>query len=250
MAISTAAAILGAGALSAGVGAYSASQAAQAQQNAADQSAALQREMFERQTALQEPFRQGGLSAQNQLLTLLGLRVPTGEGAVAGLSVDPNSPDFGSAARSFSMADFKADPGYAFRMSEGMKALDRSAAARGGLLSGAALKGASRFGQDLASGEYTNAFNRYQTERSARINPLLSLLGAGQTSANTLTNAAGNLGQGLGQAAVASGNAQASQYMNTSNALTSALNQGVNMYAQLPYLNAQTAYMNKLAGIG
>jgi hypothetical protein len=38
--------------------------------------------------------------------------------------------------------------------------------------------------------------------------------------------------------------------MNTSNALTSALNQGVNMYAQMPYLNAQTAYMNKLAGIG
>jgi hypothetical protein len=206
--------------------------------------------MFEKQTELQEPFRQGGLSAQNQLLTLLGLKVPTGEGAVPGLSVDPNSPDFGSAARSFSMADFQADPGYAFRMSEGMKALDRSAAARGGLLSGAALKGATRFGQDLASTEYTNAFNRYQTERAARLNPLQSLLGAGQSSANTLTNAAGALGQGLGQAAVASGNAKASSYMNMSNSLTNALNQGVNMYAQMPYLNAQTAYMNKLAGIG
>jgi hypothetical protein len=246
MAIGTAAAILGASALSAGVGAYSASQAAEAQQSAAEQSAAIQREIFERQTQLQEPFRQAGLSAQNQLLLLLGL-APQG---VDGINVDKNAPEFGSAARSFSMADFQADPGYAFRMSEGMKALDRSAAARGGLLSGAALKGASRFGQDLASGEYTNAFNRYQTERSARLNPLLSLLGAGQTSANTLTNAAGNMGQGVAQAAVASGNAQASQYMNTSNALTSALNQGVNMYAQMPYLNAQTAYMNKLAGIG
>ena len=250
MAISTAAAIIGAGALSAGAGIYGASKAADAQTAAADKSAALQREMFEKQTELQEPFRQGGLSAQNQLLTLLGLKVPTGEGAVPGLSVDPNSPDFGSAARSFSMADFQADPGYAFRMSEGMKALDRSAAARGGLLSGAALKGATRFGQDLASTEYTNAFNRYQTERAARLNPLQSLLGAGQSSANTLTNAAGALGQGLGQAAVASGNAKASSYMNMSNSLTNALNQGVNMYAQMPYLNAQTAYMNKLAGIG
>ena len=246
MAISTAAAILGAGALSAGVGAYSASQAADAQKSAADKSAAVQRETFEKQTKLQEPFRQGGLSAQNQLLTLLGL-APEG---VEGVNVDKTSPEFGSAARSFSMADFQADPGYAFRMSEGMKALDRSAAARGGLMSGAALKGATRFGQDLASTEYTNAFNRYQTERAARLNPLQSLLGVGQSSANTLTNAAGALGQNLGQAAVASGNAQASQYMNTANALTSALNQGVNMYAQMPYLNAQTAYMNKLAGIG
>jgi len=206
--------------------------------------------MFDKQTELQKPFMQGGLSAQNQLLTLLGLKVPTGEGAVPGLSVDPNSPDFGSAAKSFSMADFEADPGYAFRMGEGMKALERSAAARGGLLSGAALKGATRFGQDLASTEYTNAFNRYQTERSARLNPLLSLLGAGQTSANTLTNAAGSAGQGVAQSAIASGNAQASQYMNTANALTNALNQGVNMYAQMPYLNAQTAFYNKMAGIG
>jgi len=246
MAISTAAAILGASALSAGVGAYSANQAAKAQKSAADTSAAIQRETFEKQTQLQEPFRQGGLSAQNQLLTLLGL-APQG---VEGINVDKTSPEFGSAARSFSMADFQADPGYAFRMSEGMKALDRSAAARGGLLSGAALKGATRFGQDLASTEYTNAFNRYQTERAARLNPLQSIMGAGQSSANTLTNAAGNMGQGVAQAAVAGGNAQASQYMNTANVLTNALNQGVNMYAQMPYLNAQTAFYNKMAGIG
>ena len=250
MAITTGTALLAAGALSAGAGIYGASKAADAQKAAADKSAAVQLQMFDKQTELQKPFMQGGLSAQNQLLTLLGLKVPTGEGAVPGLSVDPNSPDFGSAAKSFSMADFEADPGYAFRMDEGMKALERSAAARGGLLSGAAFKGATRFGQDLASTEYTNAFNRYQTERSARLNPLLSLLGAGQTSANTLTNAAGSTGQGVAQSAIASGNAQASQYMNTANALTNALNQGVNMYAQMPYLNAQTAFYNKMAGIG
>jgi hypothetical protein len=245
MALSTAAAILAGSAISAGVGAYSASKAGEAQKSAADTSAAVQRETFQKQTELQEPFRQGGLAAQNRLLTLLGL-APEG---VEGINVDKTSPDFGSAAKSFSMADFQADPGYAFRMSEGMKALDRSAAARGGLISGAALKGASRFGQDLASSEYTNAFNRYQTERAARLNPLQSIMGAGQSSANTLTNAAGNMGQGVAQAAIAGGNAQASQYMNTGNVLTNALNQGVNMYAQMPYLNAQTAFYNKLAGV-
>lgn len=245
MAISTAAAILGAGALSAGAGAYAASKAGEAQKSAADTSAAVQRETFEKQTKLQEPFRQAGLSAQNQLLTLLGL-APQG---VEGVNVDATSPEFGMAAKPFSMANFQADPGYAFRMDEGAKALERSAAARGGLLSGAMLKGITRFGQDLASTEYTNAFNRYQTERAARLNPLQSLLGAGQSSANTLTNAAGNMGQGVAQAAVAGGNAQASQYMNVGNALTNALNQGVNMYAQMPYLNAQTAFYNKMAGV-
>lgn len=250
MAISTGAAILGASALSAGAGIYGATKAGEAQRAAADTSAAVQREMFEKQTELQAPFREAGLTAQNRLLTLLGLTPPTGETAVPGLMVDATSPDFGAAARPFSMTDFQADPGYAFRMGEGMKALERSAAARGGLLSGGTLKGIQRFGQDLASTEYTNAFNRYQTERAARLNPLLSLMGAGQTSANTLTNAAGTLGQNLGQAAVGAGNAQASQYMNTANVLTNALNQGVNLYAQMPYLNAQTAYMNKLAGIG
>jgi hypothetical protein len=37
------------------------------------------------------------------------------------------------------MGDFTTDPGYAFRLSEGQKGLDRQAAARGGLISGGAL---------------------------------------------------------------------------------------------------------------
>jgi len=70
------------------------------------------------------------------------------------------------------MADFQADPGYAFRMTEGLKALDRQAAARGGLISGAALKASQGYGQDLASQEYMNAFNRFQTNRTNLLNPL------------------------------------------------------------------------------
>ena len=77
--------------------------------------------------------------------------------------------------------------------------MERGAAARGGLQSGAALKAAQRYGQEYASGEYQNAFNRYQAERQARLGPLQSLAGVGQTTAQALGDAAGTLGANLGQ---------------------------------------------------
>jgi hypothetical protein len=64
--------------------------------------------------------------------------------------------------------NFQADPGYGFRMSEGLKALERSAAARGGLMAGGTGKALQRYGQDMASQEYGNAFQRFQQDRAAR----------------------------------------------------------------------------------
>lgn len=218
-------AILGAGVLGAGAGLYGSSKAAQAQENAAAQSAAVQREMFNKQVELQAPFREAGLTAQNRLLDYLGL------------SSNANAPGYGSLNQSFGMDQFTADPGYAFRLSEGMKGLNAQAAARGGMISGGALKAAQNYGQQAGSQEYQNAFNRYQTERAAKLNPLQSLMGAGQSGANTLTSAAGNLGQGLGQAAVAGGNAQAGNYLSQANTINNALNQGVSAYSQDQYLN-------------
>lgn len=151
-----------------------AKEAAQTQAAASDRAAQLQREMFERQVELQEPFRQAGITALNKLVPLATEYTP------------------------FGMQQFQADPGYGFRMSEGMKALERSAAARGGLLSGAAMKGIQRFGQDLASQEYQNAFNRYRQEREARLNPLQSLAGVGQTTANVLGTAGQQYGTNVG----------------------------------------------------
>lgn len=246
MAIGTGAAILGAAALGAGAGLYGSSQAAKAQSRAAGQAAQAQieaaeragqeqRAIFERQVELQAPFREAGLTAQNRLMTLLGL------------GGEATEPGFGRYARDFSMADFEADPGYGFRMSEGMKALERSAAARGGLLGGTTLKGIQRFGQDLASQEYQNAFNRYQVNRANQLNPLQSLMGAGQTGANVLTTAAGDLGRGLagsymaaGQGAaggyLGSGQARASGYVGGVNALTGALQSAVPNYMMARYL--------------
>lgn len=154
-----------------------AAQAAAAQTGAASQSAIdLQRRMYEESVARQKPWLEAGQTALNKLVPLATSYTP------------------------FGMTQFQADPGYGFRMSEGMKELERSAAARGGLLSGATLKGIQRYGQGLASQEYQNAFNRYQTEREARLNPLQSLAGVGQTTANRLGEAGTSYGQNVGNA--------------------------------------------------
>jgi len=125
--------------------------------------------------------------------------------------------DYGKYARDFSMQDFQVDPGYAFRVSEGMKALDRQAAARGGLISGGALKAAQRYGQDMGSQEYQNAFNRYQVNRANQLNPLQSITGAGQTATNQLAGAAGNYGANAGNAAMIGGANQANAYLTKGN---------------------------------
>ena len=294
------------------IGSDSSRKAANTQADAARQSAELQKQMFEKNIELQEPFRQGGLAAQNRLLQYLGLQTgaaprirtqaelrnalmaqyqnpPTpaqqaggyyedyeagGEGggtsrrwvptpAAAGVNgvneaglnaaiqaamaedqaaqkayqAQQQSPDFGKYTRDFGMQDFQQDPGYAFRMSEGLKALDRQAAARGGLISGAALKASQRYGQDMASQEYTNAFNRYQTNRANQLNPLQSLMGAGQTAANTLGTAGQNYANQAGEAYMGAGNARASGYMGQANAISGAIGQGLNTYQNQQYLN-------------
>ena len=191
-----------------------AADAAQAAANqtaaATAQSNALQREMWQAQQAQQQPWLQAGTGAVNRL--------------AAGLAQG------GEFATPFSQTNWMQDPGYAFRLSEGQKALDRSAAARGGLQSGAALKAAARYGQDMGSQEYQNAFNRYYQERSNMLTPLQSLAGVGQTSANTLGSAgqnyASNVGNALinqgyaaGNAGLASANARQSAYGNIGSAL-------------------------------
>lgn len=200
------------------LGFLGAKEQAQATEAAAGMSAevmreqlALQQRMYEENVARQQPWLQAGQTALNALVPLATRYKP------------------------FNMRQFEADPGYAFRMAEGMKALERSAAARGGLLSGGTLKATQRFGQDLASQEYQNAFNRYQTERNAQLNPLQSLAGVGQTTAQQLGTAgqtyAGTANQlalanlaNQGNLGLAASNIRATQYGQFGNALNAALN--------------------------
>jgi hypothetical protein len=210
------------------VSAYGANKASKAQLQGAREGAAAEREMFERQVQLQEPFRQVGVNALPDL--------------VAASQYDP-----------FTLAKFQADPGYAFRMKEGLRAVENSAAARGGLLSGNAMRGITRFGQGLASEEFDRAFNRYQAGFASKLNPLQALAGVGQTSSNTLSNAAGQLGSSLSNLAVGAGNARASAYAGTANALASGIGQGLNYYqgnlaAKQQQQNFNT-YMNYLKGV-
>jgi len=196
-------------------GGYMGSQAAE---KASDSQLEAAREAM----ALNEPFRQGGMKGMNRLLDVLGLSDNTG---AAG---------YGSAAKDFSMADFQADPGYAFRQGEGEKALQRAASAGGLLGSGKYLKDSMRFNQDLASTEYGNAFNRFQTQRASKLNPLQSLMGAGQTSANTVADYR-----------TQAGNAQAAGTVGSANAWTNALGQGYSMYANQRQQNQNNALMDR-----
>lgn len=134
----------------------------------------------------------------------------------------------------FGMEDFEADPGYQFRLSEGIKAQERSAAARGGLLSGSQLKGLERFAQGLASQEYQSAFNRYNLQQQQKYNRLASLAGVGQQAAGSVQQSGQFATQGMGQsmmtgagalsnAALAQGQARASAYQGYGQAAGQAL---------------------------
>lgn len=217
------------GVVSSGAARSAANTQADATQAAQD----AQERMYEKQVQLNEPFRLAGVASQNRLMELLGIRSPT---AAAGTTssefvTNPNSPDFGKYARDFGMSDFQTDPGYAFRLSEGMKALDRTAAARGGLLSGATLKGAERFNQGLASDEYQRAYERYNTNRANQLNPLMGYAtGPGMSATAASSNAAQNFGTQTGQNLQDIGTARASGYLGSANALSGALNTAGNLY--------------------
>ena len=138
----------------------------------------------------------------------------------------------------FGTSQFQADPGYAFRLSEGQKALERSAAARGGLLSGGTGKRIAAYGQEAASQEYQNAFNRYQTERAAKLAPYQSLINTGQASAAGQANAAGNYGTQAAQGLTNIGAANAAGTVAGANALGSGLGQYLNYTANENLANA------------
>jgi hypothetical protein len=127
----------------------------------------MYRKMWEQQQAQQQPWLGGGSGAMNKLNDMF----VNGKG--------------------FSAQDLQLDPGYQFRLAEGQKALDRSAAARGGLQSGNALAAAANYGQGMASQEYQNAYNRM-------VNPLMQMSGMGQGAANQLGQFAGQYGRNYG----------------------------------------------------
>lgn len=196
--------ILGATALSAGVSYLASDRAADAVSNAAQQGADAQLAMFNQSRADLEPYRKTGEQALYSLADLSGVPRPVPGGGY-------------SPGRSF-----EASPGYQFRLSEGVKALDRSAAARGQLFSGGQLKRLSQYGQGLASDEYNNWANR-----------IASLAGLGQVGSSQSANLATQTGGNLANMSLAGGQARASGYTGAANAANSAV--GSALYGYLRY---------------
>lgn len=204
-----------------GGGEAGAARDAAAAANASAQSSIdLQRRMYEEGVARQKPFYEAGVNALPQYVS----------GIQAG----------GELVRGFTPADFTADPGYAFRLSEGQKGLDRQAAARGGLISGAALKAAGRYGQEMASQEFGNAYNRFRDTQSLRRNALAGVAGYGPTAASSI-NASGQ------NYANTAGNTMVGQGETSANALLAAQRARSSSYGELgsalgKYLSSSPTY--------
>lgn len=183
---------LGAAAISAG----GAGDAA-AQQTAAGQQA----------VALQQPYLNAGQGAIGQLSSL------TGPG---GALIQPYGPQFTAPTD----VTEQNDPGYQFRLQQGQQALERSAAAKGGLLSGGTVKAEQRYAQDYASNEYQNVYNRALTEYQQAYNifqndqqneyaRLMGVAGLGQSSAVHAGNALVGIGNAQAAGSVGGANAWA-----------------------------------------
>lgn len=241
---------------SAVVGGIASSSAADAQTDATNnasatqlqaqrESNALQEKMYDQNRADMQPWRDAGMGALSQLST--GLQ------------------QGGEFNRNFTAADFQADPGYAFRQSEGQKAIDNSAAARGSSLSGATLKALSRYGQDYASNEYQNAYNRFNNDMSTRYNRLAGVAGTGQTAtqqigaygqntANNISNGTISTANNVANNTISAGNARASGYVGMANSLSN----GVGNYMTLSSLgktgstgvNNSTSWFTGTSGMG
>lgn len=168
--------------------------AAQAAKDTSAESLAFQKQVWEKQQQDQAPWLQAGKDALGQLST--GLADGGQFTEKYGKTYDPGTFTGKYDPGKFvapTGADYQNDPGYQFRLAEGQKALERSAAARGTATGGAALKAAARYGQDYASNEYGNVYERalkgYATNAAAGLDKYNTELGAFNTNANTGLNA-------------------------------------------------------------
>jgi hypothetical protein len=225
-------------------GGYLASQgaksAASTQAAAADRATAAQQEALAQQMELQKPFTTAGTTAVNQLSEM----------------TQPG----GAATKEFAYQPFnyQADPGYAFRMKEGMNALNATAAARGGLISGNALKAGQIYGQEMGSQEYSNAFNRYlqnyanaqntfQLNRNNLLDPLKFLTNIGQAGASNQAANVGSFGNSQAANTIGAANATAAGQVGSANAINTAIGQGIGAY-QMNQLINRSAYNSPSSG--
>lgn len=218
-------AVIGAGALGAGATIFGATTAANAQTNAANASLQNSENEFNTTNNNLAPFRQIGTTAAGQLTNRLS-------DLTAPITMDQST--------------LEATPGYQFNLTQGLKATQNSAAARGLGTSGAALKGAATFATGLADSTFQDQFNNANTNQTNAFNRLSTLVNTGENSAAQT----GVLGQAAtttqNSAITGAGNAQASAANATGGALSSLANntsgfaaaKGLGLFSSSPTINA------------
>lgn len=182
------------------IGREASESAADVQAQAARQGADITQSMFDQTRADTEPWRKMG---EGSLYTM---------GALTGVDY-PGAPGTAQERAALAQSRFEKTPGYGFRMSEGLKAIDSNLGARGMRGSGAADKARMRYAQGLAGDEYGNYYNR-----------LANLAGLGQATVGTQAQTAATAAGALGRSAQEAGQATASGYVGGANAVTNALN--------------------------
>jgi len=210
------------------LGGAASKSASGAQADAANRATDAQREAFDKQVELNKPFYDTGVNA----LTKLSEQSPYTRDTFT----------------------FQEDPGYAFRFNEGMKGLNASAAARGGLISGNALRAATDYGQMSGSQEYQNAYQRYLANQALKLQEYntntgvkQNLASMGQASANNQAGAAGAFGASAAGNIIGAANAGAAGTVGAANALTSGVGTYLNYNQNQNMLNAfnnRSAYGN------
>lgn len=156
------------------------------------------------------------------------------------------SPEFGSLLRDFTNADFVKDPGYEFRLAEGNKAIENAARARGVYMSPMTVKELLRYGQDYASNEFGNAYNRDMSNRTTKFNMLSGISGTGQTAANTVGNTGANMIGNVGQLMTGAANARGAAGIAGANAWNNGISNIGNFYQQQQNRNQQQQWMDRL----
>jgi hypothetical protein len=145
-----------------------------------------------------------------------------------------SNPLYGSLTKTFTTADMNADPvyqsGFQFGLDEGVKGVNRQAAAAGSLNSGATLKALTRYANDYATTKGEGAYNRFNNNQTQQFNRLASLAGVGQTASTNLGTQSISTGNSLANNITGAGNARAAGYIGQSNAVNNGISQGWNMY--------------------
>jgi hypothetical protein len=176
-----------------------AKKAAEVQAAAAGQAITTQREQFQVTQEQFAPFREAGEEALSTLSGFLGLP--------GGAELPPE--EAGAFRRPFTGEDLAEDPGFKFRLETGREALEKSAAARGGLLSGRTGKELTEFGQRLGSQEFESAFQRFRQTQGDLFNRLFGVSEAGRGATTSGAQIGAGTAANIGQAQLFRGQALA-----------------------------------------